>query len=303
MKMMENSKMTLILILVTGTKILCLDQPFKQTLSNSQSQSLEETEELKIQTHFKPIEEIQPGDLVLGIDQVPHRVKLCTSLTYEGPIIAIKHNLSTDYEYVQPESLILIKRRVQSLSTSGGWSSIPSGHFRQAREFRNRMTPPEYKLWMVLGNKGLGLKFRPQHPIGPYIVDFYARQAGLVIEVDGELAHGTPMQQEDDRIRDAWLESLGLKVQRYTASEISSNLDGVISDISYHLRECVVDQLPQAQWIFVQHIIINDSLYIGVDRNLTQVIEVNEVQLNAQWYQILLDCPGSIITQSLIHNA
>lgn len=295
--------MTSKFVLVRGTKILCVNQPHRQTHSNSQFPPSKETGEQKIQTIYKPVDKIQPGDLVLGIDQVPHRVKLCTSFTYEGPIIAIKHNLSTDYEYVQPESLILIKRRVQSLSASGGWSSIPSGHFRRAREFRNRMTPPEYKLWRVLGNKVLGQKFRPQHPIGPYIVDFYARQAGLVIKVDGKLAHGTPMQQEDDRIRDTWLESLGLKVQRYTASEISSNLEGVITDISYHLRECVVDQLPQAQWIYVHHIIINDSLYIGVDRNLTQVIEVNEVQLNAQWYQILLDCPGSIITQSVIHNA
>lgn len=295
--------MTLKFILVTGTKILCLDQPFQQTLSDSLSLLLNEREEPKIRTYFKPVEEIQADDLLLGLGQIRHRVKLCTSFANVGPIIAIKHNLSVDYQYVQPESLILIKRRVQSLSTSGGWSSIPSGHFSQAREFRNRMTPPEYKLWEVLANKGLGLKFRPQHPIGPYIVDFYARQAGLVIEVDGELAHSTTMQREDDLYREEWLESLGLKVLRYTASEIFSNLEGIVVDILYHLYECVVDQIPQAQWIYAQNINLSDSLYIGVDRNLTEVIEVKKIHLNVQWRQILLENPGSIITKSLIHNS
>ncbi|MBW6465681.1 MAG: endonuclease domain-containing protein [Brevefilum sp.] len=294
--------MTLKSVLVSDTKIFCLHQPYRQAQSDSQSLPSNKTEEPKIQTYFKPVKEIQAGDRVLGLDQLPNLVKHSTSFTYEGPLIAIKHKASVDYEYILPESLILIKRRVQSLSTSGGWSSIPSGHFSRARELRNRMTPPEYKLWAILVNKGLGLKFRPQHPIGPYIVDFFARQAGLVIEVDGELAHSTPMQQEDDHNRQTWLESLGLTVLRYTASEIFSDLEGVVADISYHLHECIVNQIPQAQWIYAQHIKNIDSLYIGPDKDLTQVIKVKEIRLIIQCYQIIFENPGNFITTSLIHK-
>jgi very-short-patch-repair endonuclease len=50
------------------------------------------------------------------------------------------------------------------------------------------MTPPERKLWKVLRGEQLGVKFRRQHPIGPYIADFYSREAQLVVEVDGVAA-------------------------------------------------------------------------------------------------------------------
>lgn len=57
-----------------------------------------------------------------------------------------------------------------------------------ARQFRKDLTPPEARLWARLKGKADGLHFRKQHPIGPYIVDFYCAKANLIIEVDG-LAH------------------------------------------------------------------------------------------------------------------
>ena len=89
------------------------------------------------------------------------------------------------------------------------------------------MTPPERKLWKVLRGEQLGVKFSRQHPIGPYIADFYSREAQLVVEIDGVAAHSGAEAFEYDRARDTYMESLGLRVMRIPASEVEHNLEGV----------------------------------------------------------------------------
>ena len=58
----------------------------------------------------------------------------------------------------------------------------------RARSLRKEMTPPERRLWNVLKHRPSGLKFRRQHPLGPYVLDFFCHEAALAIEIDG-LAH------------------------------------------------------------------------------------------------------------------
>ena len=59
----------------------------------------------------------------------------------------------------------------------------------KARALRRVMSPPEARLWQVLRTRPEGLKFRRQHPVGPFVLDFYCADARLGIEVDGEV-HG-----------------------------------------------------------------------------------------------------------------
>lgn len=301
----NHHKMSTEIHLIKGTQVLFCLEWRDQTVSDSSPPWPPACGGDGGSITFTPVEKLQPGDLLIGIDHFPHRVERCSSYIYNGPIITIQHTLSGSdvVDYVLPNRLILAMRRVQSLSESGGWSSIPSGHFQRARALRNQMTPPEWKLWGVLCNEGLGVKFRAQHPIGPYIADFYTRAAGLVVEVDGEIAHRTPEQITHDRIRDAWMRSIGLKVLRYTASDISTNLEGVIIDISYHLRERVVNDFPQAQWLFSQNISSSDEVFIGATRMPSQVLKVCEVTFQSCWQKVFLESHGSIITQTLIHQA
>ena len=99
----------------------------------------------------------------------------------------------------------------------------------RARELRQPQTPAEQKLWAVLrGNNLNGLKFRRQHPIGRFIVDFYCAEVKLVIEVDGE-SHDH--QVEYDALRTAWLEENGDRVVRFLNTDVSSRLDDVIVEI------------------------------------------------------------------------
>ncbi len=93
------------------------------------------------------------------------------------------------------------------------------------------MTPPELRLWVVLRGKALGgYRFRRQHPMGPYILDFYCPALKLAIEVDGE-GHGHPDQAAHDLRRDHWLAEQGVRIMRIAAMDVRDNFDGVMTDI------------------------------------------------------------------------
>ncbi|HEX6962553.1 MAG TPA: endonuclease domain-containing protein [Lacipirellula sp.] len=94
---------------------------------------------------------------------------------------------------------------------------------------RKSTTKPEQLLWSILRGRQLGgLKFRRQHPVEPYVVDFYCAEAKLVVELDGESHNG---REEYDERRSEFLAKLGLKVFRVTNDDVLTNLDGVAEGI------------------------------------------------------------------------
>lgn len=83
-----------------------------------------------------------------------------------------------------------------------------------ARRLRKTATSPEHYLWQLLRNRQRrGMKFRRQHPLGPYTADFYCTEAKLVVELDGT-PHHTPEGKRNDEARDAWMRSQGIEVLR-----------------------------------------------------------------------------------------
>ena len=93
------------------------------------------------------------------------------------------------------------------------------------------MTPAEQLLWNKLRSKQCdSLKFRRQHAIGPFIVDFYCPEQLLVVEIDGDV-HAEETKITKDRQRERYLRSLDLQVIRYTNHEVMSNLDGVLEHL------------------------------------------------------------------------
>jgi very-short-patch-repair endonuclease len=102
-----------------------------------------------------------------------------------------------------------------------------------AREMRSKPTEAENLLWQRLRRHDLtGYKFRRQHNIERFIVDFYCAQAHLVIEVDGPIHQ---YQENEDLIRQQYLESQNLKVLRFTNDSVLQNLDDVIKQILSYL--------------------------------------------------------------------
>ena len=105
----------------------------------------------------------------------------------------------------------------------------PNGR-RNAKRLRREMTPPEIALWLALRQTEAGLRFRKQHSIGDYVLDFYCAPARLVIEVDGE-AHARGDRPVRDARRDAWLSAQGLQVLRYPATDVLANMNDVVRQI------------------------------------------------------------------------
>jgi very-short-patch-repair endonuclease len=99
-----------------------------------------------------------------------------------------------------------------------------------ARELRQPQTPAEATLWQHLRNRNLKYKFRRQHPIDYFIIDFYCAEAKLLIEVDGP-SHLEREQQEYDQARTEYLEALGYKVIRFTNNNCSYNIHAVVTAI------------------------------------------------------------------------
>ena len=102
---------------------------------------------------------------------------------------------------------------------------------RFRRELRRDGTEAEQRLWRLLRSRRfLGFKFRRQHPIGGYVVDFFCADRGLVVELDGG-QHFLDSGRQHDEQRDRYLDLLGLRTVRFTNLEVFENLAGVLERI------------------------------------------------------------------------
>jgi len=115
----------------------------------------------------------------------------------------------------------------------------------QAKRLRRTPTRAEAMLWERLRrNQVLGLKFRRQHPLGDFIVDFYCARAKLVIEIDG----GVHEQQRDrDEERTAILEQQGYRVIRFANTEVEQDIESVLQRIAASCQERTEGQSASAR--------------------------------------------------------
>lgn len=110
----------------------------------------------------------------------------------------------------------------------------------KARNLRNNPTEAEKLLWRKIQHEQIGVKFRRQHPVPPYIVDFYCPDFRLVIEVDG----GQHNENKRDDVRTEYLENLGYKVLRFWNNDVLGNIDGVLQIIAMELKALPPDAPP-----------------------------------------------------------
>jgi very-short-patch-repair endonuclease len=103
---------------------------------------------------------------------------------------------------------------------------------QQRRELRSRLTPAESYLWSFLQRSQLlGRKFRRQHSVGPYIVDFYCPAEKLAVELDGA-AHDHELAQSHDMKRTGFLNKLGIRTRRFENDDVRKNIEGVLAAIA-----------------------------------------------------------------------
>ena len=123
-----------------------------------------------------------------------------------------------------------LSQREKGVNYRGGYDF--SGLKKRARELRENQTPAEGVLWELLRNRQVAnLKFRRQHQIGPYIVDFFCNDLKLVVELDGEV-HSGKAQVKKDQKRQAYLESLGFEVLRFDNEQFLEDPEAAINQIT-----------------------------------------------------------------------
>jgi len=110
---------------------------------------------------------------------------------------------------------------------------------------RQNLTDAERKLWAALRDRQLdGVKFRRQHPLGPYVLDFFSEVHKVAIEVDG----GQHADSKTDEARTAWLRVRGCQVLRFWNNEVLHNLPGVLEIIRAALPASPhPDPLPEGE--------------------------------------------------------
>ena len=101
----------------------------------------------------------------------------------------------------------------------------------RARQFRSEATRAEAELWRrPRAGRLVGWRFRRQHPIGTFVLDFYCAKAKLAVELDGRV-HDVPAQAQRDEERTEILTSLGIRVLRFRNEQIVENADVVLDEI------------------------------------------------------------------------
>ena len=114
-----------------------------------------------------------------------------------------------------------------------GWPTPPGLWLRlkpEARRIRHQPTAAESILWASLRNRKLGgFRFRRQHAIGRFIVDFYCSDLKLVVEVDGQIHKG---RRDEDEARDNFLRERGLSVLRFSNDRVEGALDEALAEIA-----------------------------------------------------------------------
>ncbi len=113
---------------------------------------------------------------------------------------------------------------------------MPSHNYAKARRLRAEMSLPEVLLWQYLRKKPLGIKFRRQHRVGEYVIDFYSPASKLGIEIDG-IAHEMGDRPDRDAIRDGWLAMQGIEILRIPAKDVLKSVEQAAHSIILSCRD------------------------------------------------------------------
>ena len=106
---------------------------------------------------------------------------------------------------------------------------------QRARKLRSTMSLPEVLLWNRLRGNPMGVKFRKQHPLGDYVIDFFCASRRIAVEIDG-IAHDRGDRPMRDSSRDAWLRRQGVEVLRIPAAEVLRDVAAVADAVVARIR-------------------------------------------------------------------
>jgi very-short-patch-repair endonuclease len=219
-------------------------------------------------------------------------------------MIGLQHSRISGTLWLTADHRVLCLKRPVCLNPQqpGSWSHVSPQMFDRSRELRQNSTPSEQKLWQALRGKQLGVSFRRQHPLGPYIADFYSRQARLVIEVDGS-NHATPQAKAHDVQRTTWIEQSGLQVMRFWNNQVINNLPGVLQTIQTQLQQITIPGHPDKEWRKANELKIGDTIFYGDTLTPVEITHLHTQQTTETVYDLTVEETHSFLTDvCMVHN-
>ncbi|MCS6919053.1 MAG: DUF559 domain-containing protein [Fimbriimonadales bacterium] len=238
---------------------------------------------------------------MLAHDGKPHRVVRIYRRAYRGLMVGLRHAHSEQTLWLTADHKVLAKPAPRTLGGAADWSGIPERLRGRSRELRREMTPPERKLWALLRRESLGVSFRRQHPIACFIADFYCREARLVVEVDGAIAHDGAEAQARDAERDAYLNALGLRVVRIPAREVMCNPEGVLIMVQRVLQEQFSPH--GAVWMPAGDLRTGDLVFYGPELQGVRLTAVERTLTEEEVYDLEVEDAHSFLTEvCAVHN-
>lgn len=169
------------------------------------------------------------------------------------------------------------------------------------------MTLAEQRLWTVLRHEQLGVKFRRQHPVGPYICDFYARDKALVVEVDGG-GHYTEDGEAYDLERTTFLEAQGLTVLRFSNHDVFTNRNGVVEEIYETVHAVEPADIADTEWRIAEALRPGDIVFVAEgdgapDLSSKRIDSIQRESTGERVYDIEVENAHSYLTSvCAIHN-
>jgi very-short-patch-repair endonuclease/DNA modification methylase len=246
-----------------------------------------------------PVEDLLPGMQVLSHDGKLHKIIRTIQRNYHGLMVGVNHDKAESTLWITGDHRVLIKRKNANFGGKNSWKHVPYHHFQYAKNLRKRNTRAEKFIWKYLKETFPDIKFRRQHTIGNYIVDFYSRELHLVLELDGA-HHYTEDGMAYDKIRDSYLESCGVKVLRIENSIALENPDS-IGNIIYELKNNIVDE--ERQWVRADELKEGDTIFFGESQEPVCITSLEYDETSETVYDIEVEDAHSFLTEScMVHN-
>jgi very-short-patch-repair endonuclease len=232
------------------------------------------------------VENLGRGDLVLTHHNRFMAILESRCETYDGDMLEIAVSGSQAPVWITPEHLIAIPAEPlppfeASVATS--------------RLLRKSATPAETKLWSLLRGQQAGTKFRRQHRMGSFILDFYAPEVRLAVEVDGGV-HNATGQVAYDRFRDDIVARHDVRVLRVSNAEVEHDPAEVVQRIVLEAEARRARFDHRIAWRPAGDLKSGTTLFTLGESQLRYVISVRHLQVAETLYALRVSEDGSFVT-------
>ncbi|MGO9569972.1 MAG: DUF559 domain-containing protein [Desulfomonilaceae bacterium] len=240
-----------------------------------------------------PIESLRPGDLVLTHCNRMMPVLEVVSRQYTGEMLEVEFSGASKLLCITPHHPV-----------AGVAPALPPflAQVSVARHLRKNQTVAETHMWSLLRKKQLGARFRRQHPMGPFILDFYAPEVRLAIEVDGAV-HDFAEQKEYDNFRQKLIEQHNTEFMRFRNSELEDAPEAVAVQVEAKVTERRSQFDHKVQWVPAGELRPGMSVFACGQRDVLIVKGIRRFSTTETVYNLRVAEDNSYVTETCtVHN-